>query len=155
MYCRLLRLVKESEVSFIPLNKTSNSTATLRINEMTRRSATSLIHSSTVGLLPAKEQIALTTKTADSSLTPRYSKPTYPDLRRTQLDQSITFCLAFRSSQFRSWKLTDCSTTVCSLALPLLANSRTAATERIRPKLSAPFQLLCPAINSTPCSLEH
>jgi hypothetical protein len=34
MYCRLLRLVKGSEVSFIPLNKASNSTAKLRINEM-------------------------------------------------------------------------------------------------------------------------
>jgi hypothetical protein len=35
MYCRLLRLVKESAFSFIPLNKTSNSTAKLRMNEMT------------------------------------------------------------------------------------------------------------------------
>jgi hypothetical protein len=66
------------------------------------RSSTSLIHSSTVGPLPAKYQIALTTKTLifwrTSSLTPCYSRPTYPDLRRTQLDQSITFCLAFRNS---------------------------------------------------------
>lgn len=62
MYCRLLQVVKDSEVSFTPLNKTSNSTAKLRINEMTRRSATSLLHISTVGLLPAKYQIALTTK---------------------------------------------------------------------------------------------
>jgi len=102
MYCRLLRLVKEGEFSFIPLNKTNNSTAKVRVNEMTWGSATSLIRSSTVGLLPAKYQIALTTKTLifwrTSSLTPCYSRPTYHDLRRTQIDQSTTFCLAFRNS---------------------------------------------------------
>jgi hypothetical protein len=69
---------------------------------MTWRSATRLIHSSTVGLLPAKYQTALTSKTLifwlTSSLTLCYSRPNYPDLRRTQLDQSITFCLAFRNS---------------------------------------------------------